>query len=217
LNVVGVCGDVRYEGLQKEGAPAPDIYLSMLQFVRRPLTVNFLVRPKSALSTARLRAPLHREMMAINPEIPDFDVATMEERLSKQTTLARFQVILISLFTVLALILSAIGIYGVVSYSVTQRSREIAIRMSLGADRGRILRMVVIRGAALAVLGLALGLAAVFSLSRLLADLLSQAGIIDPLVLGGTCLALLLVTLAANFLPARRAAVLDPMIVLRFQ
>jgi predicted permease len=215
LTVVGVVGDVRYEGLQGEAAPAPDLYLSMLQSVRRPLTVNFLVKPKPGVETAELRAPLHQEMKAINPEIPDFDVATMEERLSKQTTTARFQVIMISVFTVLALILAAIGIYGVISYSVAQRSREIAIRMSLGADRGRILRMVVVRGAILAGVGLALGLVAVFSLSRLLATLLSQASIIDPLVLGGTSLALFLVTLAANFLPARRAAVLDPMIVLR--
>ncbi|HSF41046.1 MAG TPA: ABC transporter permease [Thermoanaerobaculia bacterium] len=215
LSVVGVSADVRYEGLQGEEAPAPDIYLSMLQFVRRPLTVNFLVRPKPGVGTAELRTPLHQEMKAINPEIPDFDVATMEERLARQTTTARFQVIMISVFTVLALILAAIGIYGVISYSIAQRSREIAIRMSLGADRGRILRMVVVRGAILAGVGLALGLVAVFSLSRLLANLLSQASIIDPLVLGGTSLALFLVTLAANFLPARRAAILDPMRLLR--
>lgn len=215
LTVVGVSGNVKYEGLQGEEAPAPDIYLSMLQYVRRPLTVNFLVRPKPGVQTAELRAPLHEEMKAINPEIPDFDVATMEERLSKQTTTARFQLIMIGVFTVLALILAAIGIYGVISYSVTQRSREIAIRMSLGADRSRILRMVVVRGAVLAGFGLAVGLAAVFSLHRLLASVLAETSIIDPLVLGGTSLVLFLVTLAANFLPAWRAAVLEPMIVLR--
>lgn len=215
LSVVGIAADVQYEGLQGEGAPAPDIYLSMLQFVRRPLTVNFLVRPKPGVTADQLRAPLHQEMKAINPEIPEFDMATMEERLAKQTNTARFQVILISVFTVLALVLAAIGIYGVISYSIAQRSREIAIRMSLGADRGRILRMVVARGAVLAAIGLALGLIAVFILNRQLAGLMSQATIIDPVVLGGTSLALFLVTLAANFLPARRAAVLDPMNVLR--
>ncbi|MEA2563394.1 MAG: hypothetical protein QOH06_4898 [Acidobacteriota bacterium] len=216
LSVVGIATDVQYEGLQGEAAPAPDIYLSMLQYVRRPLTVNFLVRPKPGVTVDQLRAPLHQEMKAINPEIPEFDMVTMEERLAKQTNTARFQVILISVFTVLALVLAAIGIYGVISYSITQRSREIAIRMSLGADRARILRMVVARGAVLAVIGLALGLIAVFILNRQLAGLMSQASIIDPLVLGGTSLALFLVTLAANFLPARRAAVLDPMNVLRF-
>jgi putative ABC transport system permease protein len=217
LDVIGVCSDVRYEGLQGTGGPAPDIYLSMLQFVRRPLTVNFLVRPQPGVSTAELREPLRREMAAINPEIPEFDMATMEERLARQTTMARFQIILISLFTVLALTLSTIGIYGVVSYSVAQRSREIAIRMSLGADRRQILQMVLVRGAVLAVTGLILGLGVVLFASRLLAGLLSQASIIDPVVLGGTFLALFLVSLAANFLPAHRAAVLDPMVVLRLQ
>jgi predicted permease len=217
LTVVGVVADVKYEGLQGATPPAPDIYTSMLQFVRRPLTVNFLVRSQEGLSTAQLRAPLHQEMMAINPEIPDFDVATLEERLSKQTTTARFQVLMITVFTILALILAAIGIYGVISYSVAQRTREIAIRMSLGADRGRILRMMVARGAVLAGLGLVLGLVAVIGVGRLLADLLEQASVIDPLVLGGTSLGLFLVTLAANYFPARRASILDPMVILRFQ
>jgi predicted permease len=217
LTVVGVVAPVRHEGFREEEAPAPEIYLSLLQFVRRPLTVNYLVRPKPGVSMDQLRAPLHQAIMAINPEIPDYDVAPLQERLTLQTGRAKFLVILISLFAVLALILSAIGIYSVISYSVTQRSREIAIRMSLGADRGRILQMVVVRGAVLALVGLVLGLVAVFSLSGLLASLLSQTSIIDPLVLGGTSLALFLVTLAANFLPARRAAVLDPMIILRLQ
>jgi putative ABC transport system permease protein len=217
LNVVGVAADVQYQGLQGEAPPGPDIYLSLLQFVRRPLTLNFLVRPKPGVPTAELRTALHREMAAINPELPDFDMMTLDERLDEQTTTARFQVLLISIFTGLALILAAIGIYGVISYSVTQRTREIAIRMSLGADRGRILWMMVARGAVLGGLGLVLGLVGVFALSRFLTTLLSQTSVIDPLVLGGTSLGLFLVTLAANFLPARRAAVLDPMVVLRFQ
>jgi putative ABC transport system permease protein len=217
LTVVGVAAEVRHEGLQGEKAPAPDIYLSVLQFVRRPLTVNFLVRPKPGVSMGQLRSALHREIMAINPELPDYDAVTLRERLAKQTDKARFQVIMIGVFTVLALILAAIGIYGVISYSVAQRTREIAIRMSLGADRGTILRLVVGRGAVLAAVGLVLGLVAVFSLSRLLSSLLYQTSIVDPVILGGTCLGLFLVTLAANYLPARRAAILDPMVILRLQ
>ncbi|HBL25744.1 MAG TPA: hypothetical protein DD490_02800 [Acidobacteria bacterium] len=217
LTVVGIAANVRYEGLQGDPHPGPDVYLSMLQFVRRPLTLNFLLRPAPGVSTASLREPLHREMKAINPEIPDFDVATMEERLAKETTAARFQVILIGLFTVLALLLAAIGIYGVISYNVTQRTREIAIRMSLGADRRRVLWLVVARGARLAALGLLLGLVVVVAASGLLARLLEQPTILDPPVLAGTSLVLFLVILAANLLPARRAAALDPMVVLRFQ
>jgi predicted permease len=217
LTVVGVAAEVRHEGLQGEKAPAPDIYLSVLQFVRRPLTVNFLVRPKPGVSMGQLRSALHREIMAINPELPDYDAVTLRERLAKQTDKARFQVIMIGVFTVLALILAAIGIYGVISYSVAQRTREIAIRMSLGADRGTILRLVVGRGAVLAAVGLVLGLVAVFSLSRLLSSLLYQTSLVDPVILGGTCLGLFLVTLVANYLPARRAAILDPMVILRLQ
>jgi predicted permease len=217
LTVVGVAAEVRHEGIQGEKAPAPDIYLSAMQFVRRPLTVNFLVRPQPGATSGQLRRALHREIMAINPELPDYDVATMDERLAKQTDKARFQLILISVFTILALILAAIGIYGVISYTVAQRSREIAIRMSLGADRLSILRLVVERGAVLAAIGVGLGLVTLFSLSRLLANLLYQTSVVDPLILGGTSFGIFLVTLVANYLPARRAAVLDPMVVLRLQ
>ncbi len=223
LTVVGVAGDVRYEGLQGDRSPAPDVYLSLLQFVRRPLTVNFLVRPRPGVPAAELRQALHEEMRAIDPELPDYDMATLEERLARQTATARFQLLLIGLFTALALVLAAVGIYGVISYGVTQRSREIAIRMSLGADRRGILRSVVGRGAVLAGIGLGVGLAAVLVLNRLVAGLPGQLPVpavepgVDPLILAGTSLGLFLVTLAANYLPARRAAVLDPMAVLRLQ
>lgn len=216
LTVVGVSAPVRQEGFSEEKSPVPEMYVSLLQFVRRPFTVNFLVHPRAGVPLSELRASLHREIMTINPEVPDYDFATMEERLAEQTGKARFLVILISLFAALALILSAVGIYGVISYGVAQRTREIAIRMSLGATRSNILGLVVGRGAVLALTGLALGLAAMFGLSRLLASLLFQTSSTDPLILGGTSLGLLLVALFANYLPARRAAVLDPMVILRF-
>jgi len=218
LTVVGVTAEVRHEGMRGERAPAPDLYLSLLQFIRRPpLTVNFLVRPRPGVSTAQLRHALHEEMRAIDPEVPDYDVATLAERLARQTDKARFQVLLLGIFTVLALVLATVGIYGVISYSVTQRTREIAIRVSLGADRAGILRLVVGKGARLAAIGVALGLAAVFALRPLLVDLLYQTSLADPLVLGGTSLALFLVALAANYLPARRAAIVNPMTGLRLQ
>jgi putative ABC transport system permease protein len=218
LSVVGVAAEVRHEGIRGERAPAPDLYLSLLQFIRRPpLTVNFLVRPQPGVSTAQLRHALHQEMMAIDPEVPDYDVATLAERLARQTDKARFQVLLLGIFTGLALVLATVGIYGVIAYSVAQRTREIAIRVSLGADRASILRMVVGKGARLAAIGLALGLLAVFALRPLLADLLFETSLFDPLILCGTALALFLVTLAANYVPARRAAIVDPMTGLRLQ
>jgi predicted permease len=216
LNVVGVAADVRHEGFGEPAAVAPDIYVSILQFIfRPPLTVNFLVRAQPGVSTARLRAALHQEMMAIDPEVPDYDVATMEERLARQTHLERFQLILINIFAALALTLAIIGIYGVISYGVLQRRAEIAVRMSLGADRGSIFRMVVGRGALLTAVGLALGLVLVFSLSPLLVSLLYKTSVFDPLILIGTSLGLFVITLLANYLPARRAATQDPMLGLR--
>ena len=216
LTVVGVAGDVRYQGYEQGGPPVPDMYVSLLQFVvRPPLTVNFLVRPQAGASTSQLRQAMHRQMVAINPELPDYDAATMEERLAHQTDRERFQLILINIFAVLALVLAAIGIYGVVSYGVAQRRAEIAVRMSLGADRGAIFRMILLRGVLVTGVGLVCGLVAVFSLSPLLVNLLYKTSIGDPLVLALTCLGLLAVTLLANYLPARRAATLDPMTGLR--
>lgn len=218
LTVVGVVGDVRHEGFADEKAPAPDIYLSLLEMIRRPpLTVNFLVRPKPGTSIASLERAVHQELKAIEPELPPFDAAPLAERLAKQTGKARFQLTLISLFTALALVLAAIGIYGVVAYGVAQRRREIAIRLSLGADRGRILRLVVGRGALLAAIGLAVGLVAIFLLRGPLSGLLYQTSATDPWVLGGTSLVLFLITLVANYLPARRAVRQDPVAGLRLQ
>jgi putative ABC transport system permease protein len=216
LTVVGVAGEVRYQGLGDTTAPPPDVYVSLWQFIfRPPLTVNFLVRAQPGVATAQLRSALHRQMIAIDPEVPDFDVATMEERLARQTKKESFQLILIDIFTALALALAAIGIYGVISYGVAQRRSEIAVRMSLGADRRTIFRMVVGRGVLLTAVGIAVGLVAVFAMSPLLVSLMYKTSIVDPLILIGTSLGLLALTLMANYLPARRAATLDPMTGLR--
>jgi predicted permease len=217
LTVVGVAAEVRYLGFGDTPAPAPDIYVSILQFIfRPPLTVNFLVRPQPGVSPTQLRKALHLQMMAIDPEVPDYDVATMEERLAVQTQQQRFQLILINIFAFLALVLAVIGIYGVISYGVTQRRAEIAVRMSLGADRQTIFRMVVLRGALLTAVGLALGLAAIIFLSRpLLVDLMYKTSVFDPLILIGASLGLFAITLLANYIPARRGAALDPMGALR--
>jgi predicted permease len=217
LQVVGMVSNVAHQAFREDKAPAPDIYVSLLQIVRRPLTVNFLARPRQGVSMAELQSALLKEIKAINPELPPYDVATMEERLARQVGRARFLVILIGIFAGLALILAAVGIYGVISYSVSQREREIAIRVSLGATRASILRMIVTQGAVLAATGLILGLAAVYALSRFLVSLLYQTSATDPLVLLGTSLGLFLVILAANYLPARRAATLDPVAGLRFE
>jgi putative ABC transport system permease protein len=212
LTILGVVADVQYQGLLGEKQPAGDLYQSILQIPSRPLTMNFLVKPKAAGSLQGLEPALRREVKAISANLPAYDVRTMEERLSEQTARVRFQIVLVGLFTLLALVLASVGIYGVVAYSTAQRTREIAIRMSLGADRVKVLRMVVGRGALLAAAGLGLGLVAILLLSRRLVSLFYGVSATDPLVLGGTALTLFLVTLVANYIPARRAAKLDPVL-----
>jgi predicted permease len=216
LTVLGVVADVKNEGLREQKRPAPDIYFPVTQFpLRLPLTLNFLVRARDGVAAASLMPALRRQMRAIDPDLGVYDVASMQERLDRQAQRARFQVLLIGLFSLLALVLATIGIYGVVAYGVAQGTREIAIRMSMGADRANILRMVVGRGAALAGIGLALGLAALLLLSGQLSGVLYRTSAADPLILGGACGVLLAVALAANYLPARRASKLEPAIGLR--
>jgi putative ABC transport system permease protein len=217
LSVLGVVADVKNEGLlEEQKRPAPDIYFPVTQFpLRLPLTVNFLVRARHGVAAASLMPALRRQMRAVAPDLGVYDVASLQERLDRQTQKARFQVLLIGLFSLLALVLATVGIYGVVAYSVAQGTREIAIRMSMGANRADILRMVVGRGAALAGIGLALGLAALLLLGRQLGTVLFRTSAGDPFILGGACVVLLAVALAANYLPARRAAKLEPAIGLR--
>lgn len=215
MAIIGVVADVHNEGLMADEQPAADVYVPLRQRPWRPLTMSFLVRPQGGASPHSLVPALRREMKAIAPDLPVYDVATMDERLSGQTARARFQIVLVSLFTLLALVLASVGIYGVVAYSTAQRAREIAIRMSLGAGRGRVLRMVVGRGAALAAAGLVLGLVAVLLVSPSLVSVLYGASATDPLILGGAALVLFLVALAANYVPARRAANIEPVAGLR--
>lgn len=212
LTVIGVVADVRHQGLLGDEQPAGDVYLPILQIPSRPLTMNFLVKARAAGSLNSLVPALQQEVKAVASNLPAYDVRTMEERLSGQTARIRFQIVLVGLFTVLALVLASVGIYGVVAYSTAQRTREIAIRMSLGADRVQVLRMVVGRGALLAAAGLGLGLAAVLLLGPRLVSLFYGISATDPLVLGGTALVLFLVTMVANYIPARRAAKLDPVL-----
>lgn len=215
LTVVGVAADVRHQGFG-ETIGSPDIYVSLLQFIfRPPLTVNFMVRPQPGVSTASLLPALHREMVAIDPEVPYYDVATMQERLARQTNRERFQLLLINIFAVLALALAIVGIYSVISYGVTQRRAEIAVRMSLGADRGSIFRMIVGHGVLLTAVGLVLGIGAIFLLRPLLVNLLYKTSVFDPLILIGTSLGLFVITFLANYIPARRAAALEPAASLR--
>jgi putative ABC transport system permease protein len=164
---------------------------------------------------ATLVPALQRVLRGIDPHLPFFDVRPMTERLDEQTATGRFLVRLMATFALLGLVLAGVGVYGVIAYTVTQRTRELGVRIALGATRGDILRHVM-RGALLPVgAGLLAGGLGVWALGRAVAGLLYGIPAADPLALAITTVVLLALALAASWLPARRAAAIEPVIALR--
>jgi ABC-type antimicrobial peptide transport system permease subunit len=146
-----------------------------------------------------------------------YSAQTMDEVIAGSLAARRFSMIIFGAFAVLALVLASIGIFGVTSYLVGQRTREIAIRMALGAERPHILRLVLGPGGRLALAGVGVGLAAAFGLTRLMASLLYGVAPTDPMTFGAVALLLILVALAACYIPARRASKVDPLVALRWE
>jgi putative ABC transport system permease protein len=214
--VVGVVADVRAEGLSRD--PVPEFYLPMLQaphaswsWTDRTLTVT----ARSAGDPVALLAPLRRAVAEVDPSVPLYNLGTMQGRLVDSLAESRFSTMLLSAFSLLALALAAIGVYGIISYGVTQRTQEIGIRVALGAQRGDVLAMVVRHGAVLAGIGLAVGLTGALVLSRYLGSLLFQVSPTDPPTFAAGTVVLSGVAVLAALLPARRAAMTDPMVALR--
>ncbi|HEX8694648.1 MAG TPA: ABC transporter permease [Longimicrobium sp.] len=207
--VVGVVGHVRSGGLHLEGEP--QIYLPFLQ---RPFTANYAV-VRADGDPLRLAGAVRAEVRAIDRDIPLAKVRTMEQVVSSAMAQRQFSLLLISVFALSALVLAAVGIYGVASYTVAQRTREIGIRMALGARAADVLRMVVREGLVLVGAGVALGTLGALALSRLLTGLLYGLGAADPPTYVGVALLIAAVAVAASVLPARRAARVDPAVALR--
>ncbi len=193
--------------------PQPLAYLPITQDYSPAVTLQVRTsgRPESVVAAVR------EQIQALEPNMAITNVQTVEGIVSQGLWAPRMGAALLSVFGVLALILAAVGVYGVLSYSVTQQTREIGIRMSLGAHRAQLLGLVIGQGMRLALAGLALGLLAAFVLSRMLSSLLFGISAHDPLTFAGVTLTLLLVAVLACYIPARRATRVDPIIALRYE
>jgi predicted permease len=209
--IIGIVGDVKHRGL--DAGAEPTAYWPHPEL---PMTgMSLAIRAKG--DPAALAAAAQREVQAIDPEQPVADVRTMEQWLAESVARARFSATLLGVFATLALVLASVGIYGVISYTVTQRTHELGIRVALGAQRADVLRLVIGQGLALAAVGVCLGLVGALLLTRLVSSLLYEVSATDPMTYVGLSLFLLLVALAACYFPARRATKVDPMQALRYE
>jgi predicted permease len=218
VEIVGVVGDVKHLSLEDE--PTPHLYLPLRQLHEDGvvwMTNNQYWLIRSSVSPLSLASAVQREIRKVDPDVPASNIKTMEQYLSTSVSPRRFNLWLLTVFAAAALVLATVGIYGVMSYSVAQRTREIGVRMALGAQRSDIFRMVVGHGMLLAVTGLAAGLVGALALSRLMGGLLYQVSTTDPATYILLTLFLLLVTLVACLVPARRATKVDPIVALRYE
>jgi putative ABC transport system permease protein len=213
LSIVGVVGEVKYRGLPQNPNADPDVYFPLPQ---RPIG-NLFLAVRTGVDPNSLIAAVRGVLQKLDPNLPAYEVTTMAERVADQTTRSRFSAWLLSVFGALALALAAIGIYSVMAYAVEQRSREIGVRVAMGARASDVLKMVIGQGMRLALAGVALGLGAALALTQLMKRLLFGVGAADPLTYGAIALLLTLVALLACWIPARRATKVDPMVVLRFE
>jgi predicted permease len=207
--VVGVISDAKQYSTEKE--PPIAVYYPFEQFAAR----NMFLVVRTTRDPAGMSEAVTKEIQAVDPEMPVFDVGTMDQRLHDSLARQRFAMFLLGLFAVIASILAAIGIYGVMAYSVNERTHEIGIRLALGAQPANVLQLVIRQALALTSLGIATGLACAFALTRVMSSLLFGVGATDGLTFVITTLLLGSVALFASYIPARRAARVDPMIALR--
>ena len=209
LSIVGVAGDVRDTAIESEARPC--VYIPYPQFPSSGMTL--VVR--TAVDPTQLIPAIRDEVWAVDKDQPVTDVKTMGEYVADSVSPRRSNAMLLTFFAAVALVLAAVGIYGVIAYSVSQRTQEIGIRLALGARRSDIIRLVVGNGLVLVLTGIVIGLAGAMALTRVLTSLLYGVSATDPVIFAGVSLGLVAVTLLASYIPARRAARVDPMIALR--
>jgi len=209
--VAGVVGDVLHRRL--DASQTLQVYLPNAQYTDS----DAILTVRSASDPALLAPAIRGEIAALDPQVPLSNVATMDEVVSASVANQRFSALLFALFGGIALLLAAVGIYGVISYGVAQRTHEIGIRVALGAGRTEVLRLIVGEAMRPALFGAAVGLAVAVGLTRLLTRLLFGVRPSDPPTFGAVLLILFAVALLASYIPARRATRVDPTVALRYE
>jgi putative ABC transport system permease protein len=209
--VVGVVADTHHQGLDSE--PRPEIFLPFLQNAFGGMAVVVRTTSDPDLYAAAIR----REVAQVDPSQPIFDLRSMDDVVSKSVFVPRVSMLLLGAFAGAALLMAIVGIYGVISYSVSQRTREFGLRMALGAQAGDTMRLVVGRSMMLVMAGLALGLVGAIATTRVLSGMLHGVSALDPLVFVGVSVVLIATAFLACVLPARRAAAIDPIDALRVE
>jgi len=209
--IVGIVGDVRDVTLSRK--PGPMMYVP---FAQAPLYGGEVV-VRSSLSASSVAAGIRQAVHSIDKDLPVTDVESFPDAVGASVTQERFRTLLLSSFSGIALILAAVGIFGVISYSASQRTHEIGIRMALGAQQRDVLRLILGQGAKIALLGVGAGAVAALLLTRLMASLLYGVSATDPLTFGAVAIVLLGVAVIACYIPARRAMRVDPMVALRHE
>ena len=204
--------DLKYTKLDAD--PEPEVYVPYRQLPLLQIS-DVVIRTKG---DPRALAPDLRKLISgIDPAQPVIEVTTLEKELADSIAPRRFNMMLLAIFAGIAVLLAAVGIYGVMSHAVTQRTQEIGVRIALGARQDEVVRMVVRQGMAVVAVGVGIGLVAAFALTRLMGGLLYEVKPSDPQTFGVVCLVLASAALFACWLPARRAAGVDPVVALRYE
>ena len=212
VEVVGVVGDIKYDGVDRADRPdRADFYTSYLQFSYPDTMV--VVKTRGAADA--LLPAMRTAVASVDPALPIYDAKTLDERIGAAVARPRFNAALLGACAGAALLLAAIGVYGVLSYSVSSRMREIGVRLALGADASRVMGLVLGEGLRLAAIGAAIGIVASVAVARMMQGVLVDAAAWDPRLLGAAGVIMLAVAAVAAFIPARRAGAIDPIVVLR--